>query len=84
MPTKNLTSSDTTGQVASRGDKIVRVIASVPDRFSTIYVDVISTVVNSETNIYIRDAYFAPDRQMLHALENAARRGVDVRLLLPS
>jgi hypothetical protein len=54
----------------------VRVIASVPDRFSTIYVDVISTAVNSETNIYIRDAYFAPDRQMLHALEErrSARR----------
>jgi cardiolipin synthase A/B len=49
-----------------------------------IYVDLISAIVNSETNVYITDAYFTPDRQMLHALENAARRGVDVRLLLPS
>jgi cardiolipin synthase len=30
------------------------------------------------------DAYFSPDFQMLHALEAAARRGVDVRLLVPS
>jgi cardiolipin synthase A/B len=68
----------------AQGDNIVRVIASVPERFSTIYVDLISAIVNSETNIYITDAYFAPDGQMQHALENAARRGVDVRLLLPS
>ncbi len=70
--------------LATQGNHIVRVISSVPERFSLIYVDLISAIVNSETNVYITDAYFAPDRQMLHALENAARRGVDVRLLLPS
>ena len=67
-----------------QGNEIVRVIASVPERFSLIYVTLISAIVNSETNVYITDAYFAPDHQMLHALERAARRGVDVRLLLPS
>ncbi len=68
----------------AQGNHIIRVISSVPERFSLIYVDLISAIVNSETNVYITDAYFTPDRQMLHALENAARRGVDVRLLLPS
>jgi cardiolipin synthase len=67
-----------------QGDQIVRVIGSVPERFSRIYVTLISAIVSSETNVYITDAYFAPDRQMLHALEHAAERGVDVRLLLPS
>jgi cardiolipin synthase A/B len=67
-----------------KGNQIVRVIFSVPERFSLIYVTWISAVVSSQTNIYITDAYFAPDRQALHALEHAARRGVDVRLLLPS
>jgi cardiolipin synthase A/B len=71
-------------RLEAQGNQIVRVIASVPERFSLIYVNLISAIVNSETNVYITDAYFAPDRQMLHALENAARRGVDVRLLLPS
>jgi cardiolipin synthase A/B len=33
--------------------------------------------------VYITDAYFAPARQFLHALEHAARRGVDVRVLVP-
>jgi cardiolipin synthase A/B len=67
-----------------KGNQMVRVIFSVPERFSLIYVTLISAIASSQTNIYITDAYFAPDRQMLHALEHAAKRGVDVRLLLPS
>lgn len=71
-------------KVAQQGKNIVRVIGSVPQEFSLIYVDLISAVINSETNVYITDAYFAPGHQMRHALADAARRGVDVRLLLPS
>jgi cardiolipin synthase len=71
-------------QVERQGNQIVRIIGSVPQRFNPIYVTLISAIINSETNAYITDAYFAPDRQMLHTLEQAARRGVDVRLLLPS
>jgi cardiolipin synthase len=71
-------------KVPAQGKQIVRVIGSVPEQFSLIYVDLISAVVNSETNVYITDAYFAPDYQMRRALRDAARRGVDVRLLLPS
>jgi len=68
---------------ANQGDQIVRVLGSVPQEFSTIYVTLISAIRNAESNVYITDAYFAPDSQMLDALEGAARRGVDVRLLLP-
>jgi cardiolipin synthase A/B len=71
-------------KIPAQGKQIVRVIGSVPEQFSLIYVDLISAVVNSETNIFITDAYFDPDRQMRRALREAARRGVDVRLLLPS
>ncbi len=67
-----------------QGGEIVRVIASVPERFNPIYVTLFSAITNAQTNVYITDAYFAPDRQMLHVLEHAAQRGVDVRLLLPS
>src|SRR4029077_12859023 len=67
-----------------QGNQLVRVIISVPERFSLIYVTLISAIVSSQTNIYITDAYFAPDHQMLHALERASKRGVDVPLLLPS
>jgi cardiolipin synthase len=71
-------------KIERHGGQIVRVIGSVPERFSLIYVTLISAIVSSETSVYITDAYFAPDHQMLRALEHAARRGVDVRLLLPS
>jgi cardiolipin synthase len=67
----------------NQGDQIVRVQSSAPEEFSRIYVTLISAILNAERNIYITDAYFAPDSQMLEALEGAARRGVDVRLLLP-
>ncbi len=66
-----------------QGDMIVRVLGSAPEQFSTIYVTLVSAIRNAETNIYITDAYFAPGTQMLEALEAAARRGVDVRLLVP-
>src|SRR5579862_4366202 len=58
-----------------KGDMIVRVLGSVPQEFSTIYVTLISAIRNAEKNIYITDAYFAPGPQMIAALEAAARRG---------
>jgi cardiolipin synthase len=70
-------------KVAAQGNQIVRVIGAAPEQFSLIYVDLISAVTNAETDVYITDAYFAPDHQMLRALKDAARRGVDVQLLLP-
>jgi len=75
--------SDYFPALENRGDMIVRVLGSVPEEFSTIYVTLISAIRNAETNIYITDAYFAPGSQMLKALGAAARRGVDVRVLLP-
>ncbi len=67
----------------NQGNDIVRVLGSVPENFSVIYVTLLSAINNAETNVYITDAYFAPDVQMLEALEAAAHRGVDVRLLVP-
>lgn len=67
----------------NRGSDIVRVLGSVPEQFSVIYVTLISAINNAETNVYVTDAYFAPDAQMLEILEAAAQRGVDVRLLVP-
>ena len=38
---------------------------------------------NANQCIWITNAYFAPDARLIKALEAAARRGVDVKLLLP-
>ena len=43
-------------ELKSQGNEIVRVVGSVPERFSLIYVTLLSAIVNSETNVYITDA----------------------------
>jgi len=67
------------------GRDVVRAIGSTPDDpFSLMYMTLISAINSAESQIYITNAYFIPDQQMLNALKEAAARGVDVRLLLPS
>ncbi len=71
--------------VAPRGTEIVRAIGSTPDDpFSLIYLTLISAITNAEKQVYITNAYFVPDPQLLRALLDAAARGVDVRLVLPA
>ncbi len=69
----------------SKGRHIVRAIASTPDaKRNELYLTLLSAVTYAERNIYITNAYFAPDPQFLDALRAAAGRGVDVKLILSS
>ena len=71
--------------IASPGKEIVRAIGSTPDDpYSLIYLTLISAITNAEKSVYITNAYFVPDPQLLKALLDAAGRGADVRLILPS
>jgi cardiolipin synthase A/B len=71
--------------LAVRGNDIVRAIGSTPnDPFSLIYLTFVSAISNAEKQVYITTAYFVPDPQLIKALLDAAQRGVDVRLMLPS
>jgi cardiolipin synthase len=68
----------------AQGDQLVQVIGSTPQvGFSTIYYALIAAIQNAQRNVYIEDAYFAPGRQFLDILKAAARRGVNVQLILP-
>jgi cardiolipin synthase len=68
-----------------QGKEIVRAIGSTPDDpYSLIYLTLISAIGNAEKQVYLTHAYFVPDPQLLAALMDAAGRGVDVRLILPS
>ncbi|MGZ9031944.1 MAG: phospholipase D-like domain-containing protein [Burkholderiaceae bacterium] len=70
---------------ARKGNDVVRAIGSAPsDPYSLIYATLISAISSAETEVWIANAYFVPDPQLLEALKDAAQRGVDVRLLLPS
>lgn len=71
--------------VAPAGNEIVRAIGSSPDDpYSIIYATFISAIQHAESSIYLTNAYFVPDPQLRDSLKDAARRGVDVRLILPS
>ena len=69
--------------LAPVGDKIMRVLATEPDRPSEIYKAFMLAIQESKTSVHITSAYFVPDRQFVEALSAAAKRGVDVRLVLP-
>lgn len=71
-------------EAPAQGDKLVRVIGSAPgDKVNLIYVDLLSAIVHARRSIHITMAYFGPDRRTIKELARAARRGVDVTLILP-
>jgi cardiolipin synthase len=65
------------------GDKVVRVLASDPEKGFEIYKSLVLAIQEAKKTIHITSAYFVPDQQIVDALIAAARRGVDVRLVLP-
>jgi cardiolipin synthase len=66
-------------------DELVRAIGSSPDDpYSLIYATLISALRSAQSEIWITNAYFVPDPQLLDSLKAAAASGVDVRLILPS
>jgi cardiolipin synthase A/B len=69
--------------LAPAGDKIVRVLATDPDKGFEIYKSLVLAMQESKRTIHITSAYFVPDKQIVDALCAAARRGVDVKLVLP-
>jgi cardiolipin synthase len=70
--------------LAARGGEMVRAIGSTPDDAqSLIWLTLISAISKAERHVHLTNAYFVPDAQVLDALTGAARRGVDVRLVLP-
>ncbi len=69
---------------AATGHDIVRIVGSGPDdSYSVMFSALLSAIGNAETSVHLTNAYFVPDPQLLAALQAAARRGVDVSLVLP-
>jgi cardiolipin synthase len=67
------------------GKTLVQVIASTPqDPNNIIYATMLSVVTYAQKSIDITMAYFVPDDALEKALMDAARRGVRVRIIVPS
>ena len=70
-------------RLAPAGDKFVRVLATEPGSNSEIYKSLMVAINEAKKSVHITSAYFVPDQQVVDALIAAAKRGVDVKLVLP-
>jgi cardiolipin synthase len=67
------------------GKDIVRAVGSVAEEASSpIYATFVSAVDSAQEHVHITVAYFIPDPLSLEVLKDAAQRGVDVKIILPS
>lgn len=65
------------------GDKVMRILASHAGGEFEIYKAYALAMQDAKKSIHLTSAYFVPDQQIVDALTAAARRGVDVKVVLP-
>jgi cardiolipin synthase len=66
------------------GTSLVRAVGSSPGTTNRLtFIMYVSAITFAEKSLHLTNAYFAPDDETVKALVDAARRGVDVKLLLP-
>ncbi len=66
------------------GSDLVEVVGSTPGQENRItYIMYVSAFIYAENFVHLTNSYFVPDKQTVKALTNAARRGVDVKIILP-
>jgi cardiolipin synthase len=68
--------------LAEAGDKTVRVVGSQPGGDFEIYRAYVQAFEEARRTIHLTAAYFVPDPRVVTALERAARRGVEVELIV--
>ena len=67
------------------GNALVRVVGSTPGSDNRItFIVYVAAITFAEHSIHLTNAYFIPDDQILDAFTDAARRGVDVKIILPA
>jgi cardiolipin synthase A/B len=70
---------------AGPGRHIVQIVASGPDHAAmTIHLTYFTAITRATARVWLTTPYFVPDEAFVVALQTAALRGVDVRLLLPA
>ena len=67
------------------GGTLVQIVASTPDdETNDIYATLLSVLKYAQRSVDVTMAYFVPDDTLEQAFKDAAKRGVAVRILLPS
>ena len=68
-----------------RGPSIVQAIDGAPaDSHPVIYETLLSAFALAKSSIHLTTGFFAPTPKMAEALQDAARRGVDVAIIVPA
>ncbi|MDA1192754.1 MAG: phospholipase D-like domain-containing protein, partial [Candidatus Poribacteria bacterium] len=66
------------------GNAVIQVVPAGPDvRDDPLYVAILSAIFTATSRVWIVSPYFIPNDTLAQALALAARRGVDVRILVP-
>ena len=82
--TNTLLELDWQSALKEKGDSPILVIPSGPaDKLETAGLMFIHAINSAQERIWIASPYFVPDQSIVAALELAALRGVDVRILIP-
>lgn len=68
----------------AKGDLPVQVVDGAPGYGEpSIYLELLAMIELARTSVHLTSAFFVPPPPLAHALERAARRGVDVKLIVP-
>jgi cardiolipin synthase len=66
------------------GSDLIEVVGSTPGQENRItYIMYVAAFTYAQNFVHLTNSYFVPDKQTVEALTNAARRGVDVKIILP-
>src|SRR5208283_5721327 len=67
------------------GNALVRVVGNTPGQDNRItFIVYVPAITFAEHSIHLTNAYFVPDDQIMEAFVDAAKRGVDVKIILPA
>ncbi|MDG2423484.1 MAG: phospholipase D-like domain-containing protein [Phycisphaerales bacterium] len=70
--------------ITDAGESLVHVIPSGVDvPGDVLYNAVVTSIYEARERVWVTTPYFVPDEALTHALALAARRGVDLRIILP-
>jgi cardiolipin synthase len=68
----------------NKGDNMMQLVTSGPvGRYKDIHLGILQAISNAKESVYVQTPYFIPTDSLLQAMQMAAMRGVDVRLMLP-
>ncbi len=74
-----------TGAAEAQGQTVVQIVPSGPDvPYDALYDAIVTAAFDAQERLWVVSPYFVPDQALAQALEITARRGVDVRIVVPA